>query len=231
MTARSRIMLAGAGAVLALATIVWGGPVLLRHAAFFRVRQVELIGVKYLPPSAVLAGLGLSPTANVFDNVGALERRTEGVAGVVSARVERRLPGTLRVTLVEQVPVAFTPGPNRLVAMDGDGRSLPYDPAASGLDLPIVARADSLLFRTLAVVRSTDSTLFRDVDGARRVSPGSTQLVLEMTGRRLLLDGVPAPEDVRAVSAVRRHLAQTGRPYRELDARYEGWVVVRRSVM
>ena len=227
MTRRQRIALAGVVAVAALAAVVWGGPVLLSRMSFFRVRQVELIGVKYLAPDSVLSRLGLSRTANLFDDAGVIERRAADLPGVVSATVERRLPGTLRVTVVEQVPVAFAPGADRLVAMDGDGKTLPYDAATSGLDLPVMAWPDSLLLRTLAVVRSTDSTLFRDVDGVRRATGGG--LVLELGGRRLLLEGVPAPEDVRAVSAVRRHLAQSGRTYRELDARYEGWVVVRRS--
>lgn len=216
-------------ALVALVLVVgaWAGPVSLRRVSFFRVRQVELIGVKYLAPDSVLAAMALPRAANLFDDAAAIEGRAATLPGVVSARVERRLPGTLRVSIVEQVPVAFSPGPDRLVAMDGDGRPLPYNPAATGLDLPVVVRPDTLLLRSLAVVRTTDSTVFRDVDGAHRTSRGG--VVLELGGRRVVLDGVPAPEDVRAVSAVRRHLGQSGRPYCELDTRYEGWVVVRRS--
>ncbi len=229
MTRGARVLLAGGAALAALGAVVWGGPSILRHVAFFRVRQVELIGVKYLAPDSVLAGLGLSAAANLFDDAGAIERRATDLPGVVNARVERRLPGTLRVTLVERVPIAFAPGPDRLVALDADGRPLPYDPAASGLDLPVMPRPDTLLLRTLAVVRFTDSTLFREVGTARRMAAGSAALVLEVNGGRVLFGGVPSADDIRVVGAVRRHLAQTGRPYRELDTRYEGWVVVRRS--
>jgi cell division protein FtsQ len=208
----------------------WAVPESLQRMSFFRVRQVELIGVRYLAPDSVLAHLGLSSTQNLFDDAGAIEARVAQIAGVVSAQVDRKLPGTLRVTIVEQMPVAFAPGAGRLVAMNGDGQALPYDPVESGLDLPMVARPDSLLLRALAVVRTTDSTVFRDVDGARRRSANrGNDVVLEMNGRRVLLDGVPTPDDVRTVSAVRRHLAQSGRSYRELDTRYQGWVVVRRG--
>jgi cell division protein FtsQ len=199
----------------------------LRHIGFFRVRQVELTGVRYLSPDSVLAALALRPDQNVFDDADAIEQRAETLGGVVSAKVERKLPGTLKISVLERVPVAFAPGPDRMVALDGDGHSLPYDPAATALDLPVIQRSDTLLVRTLSVVRLADSALFQDVDAARRGSQGG--VTLELSSARVLLPGVPAPEDVRTVGAVRRHLASTGRRYDELDARYEGWVIVRRS--
>jgi hypothetical protein len=54
-------------------------------------------------------------------------------------------------------------------------------------------------------------------------------VLLELGPRRVLLRGIPTIDDVQAVAAVRRHLAASGRPYTELDARFEGWVVTRRS--
>jgi hypothetical protein len=53
--------------------------------------------------------------------------------------------------------------------------------------------------------------------------------MLELGQRRVVLRGEPAPEEVQAVAAVRRQLAATGRPYAELDARFAGWIVARRS--
>ena len=47
--------------------------------------------------------------------------------------------------------------------------------------------------------------------------------------RRILLQAVPSVGDVDAVLAVRELLALNGNEYEELDARYGGWVVVRRS--
>jgi cell division protein FtsQ len=164
----------------------------------------------------------------VFDDPDPLTARAESLEGVVSARVERKLPATLRVLVVERVPVAFVAGGARLVAVDGDARALPYDGASTPLDLPIVSEGDSLAVRALSVVRSTDSTLFREIDSARRGSRG--EIRLEVASGQVILPPVPAPEDVRAVAAVRRHLEAAGRAYRELDTRYRGWVVVRRSL-
>jgi cell division protein FtsQ len=202
-------------------------PLALRYVPFFRLRQVELVGVRYLAPDSVLAALALRPDQNVFDDTGEIQRRAVAVAGVVSATVERRLPGTLRISILERVPVAFTPEGNRLVALDGDGKRLPYDAAASGLDLPVIGRTDSLLVRTLSVVRLADSALFQDVDAARRGARGS--ITLDLGDRQVLFAGVPQPDDIRAVGAVRRHLASAGRRYDVLDARFNGWFVVRRA--
>jgi cell division protein FtsQ len=199
----------------------------LRQAPFFRVRRVELVGSRYLAPEQLVARLGLAPDQNLFDDTGDIARRVEQVGGVVRARVERRLPGTLRIVVVERVPVAFAPGPSGLVPLDSTGHELPYDPAATGLALPLVPRVDSLLVRALARVRAADSALYQDVDGARRVEGGA--VLLETGRRRVMLRGIPTTDEVRAVAAVRRHLAASGRPYTELDARFEGWVVARRS--
>jgi len=213
-----------AGAVLAA---VWLGPLALRELGVFRVRRVELVGTRYLAPDRLVARLGLQPDQNLFDDVRAIARRAEQVPGVVSARVERRLPGTLRIVVVERAPVAFAPGPNGLVALDADAEQLPYDPAATGLDLPVVPRPDSVVLGALARVRAADSTLYQEVQTAE-LGPNGV-VIVHLGARRLLLRGVPPLEVVQAVAAVRRHLAMSGRRYAELDARYRGWVVVRRS--
>jgi hypothetical protein len=47
--------------------------------------------------------------------------------------------------------------------------------------------------------------------------------------RRILMPAVPSVGDVDAVLAVRELLAKIDEQYQELDARYGGWVVVRRK--
>jgi len=216
---------AGAAALLLGGVLL--GPLALRQVAFFRLRRVELVGTRYLAPDQVVSRLGLAPKQSLFDGTGQIARRVESVGGVVSARVERRLPGTLRITVTERVPVAFAPGPGGLVPLDAAGRALPYDPAATGLALPLVPRADAVILAALAQVRSADSALYQEVDAARRGDGGG--VLLELGPRRVLLRAKPTIDEVQAVAAVRRHLAASGRPYAELDARFQGWVVGRRS--
>jgi hypothetical protein len=104
---------------------------------------------------------------------------------------------------------------------------LTYDPTESGLDLPIVQRADTVLARVLAIVWAADSVLYEHVDVARL---GENRVViLELGSTEVILRQEPTIDEVKAVALVRRHLTATGRPYDELDVRFEGRVIVRGS--
>jgi len=205
-------------------------PLMLQRLAFFRVRQVELVGVRNLTPDAVIAALRLGPGASVFSDTRLLADRVRGLAGVADARVMRRLPAMLTVEVREVEPAALAPGPRGsrgLVVVDAAGRPLPFDPARSGLDLPIVARADSGVVGVLALVQSVDPALFQTITGARTI--GRNGVSLEIGSRRLVVGRDAGPEVIRAVTLVAQDLAAKGQPYAELDARFAGQVVVRRK--
>jgi hypothetical protein len=214
------------GALVA-ALVVWAGaPAVLRHAEFFRVRQIELVGVRNLAPDAVIGALRLPAGASVWDDLDVLTVRVRRLHGVADARVVRRLPGALKVVVREVEPVAFVPGPRGMTVVDAGGRALSFDPARSAPDLPVAASADTGLIGLLARLQQTDPELFHDVTAARRVR---RDVVLEMGARRLLLRGDAGPEVIQGVALVAQHLAARGRTYAELDARFLGQVVVRRK--
>ena len=221
MKRRGRWLLLGTGVTVALVV----SPFVLRQMAFFRVRRIEVVGARYLMPERIVEALGLAMDQNLFDPVGEAERRVEAVSGIVRAEIGRRPPGTLRVTVVEREPVALAPGKAGLVPVDCDAALLPYDPARSGLALPIVERADSVLLRALCVVRASDSALYAAVQGVRPGGGGS--VMLELEEQRVWLNGTPSTSDVEAVALVRQHLEETGRAFAELDARYRGLVYAR----
>lgn len=220
MTKRGRLALLAAGLAVLVSAPWW-----LRAVPFFEVRRVELVGVRYLPPERVLEALGLAERQPLFAPLGDAEDRVRAVPGVVSAEVDRRLPATIRVTVVERPPVAFASGPGGMVPLDCDARPLPYDPAATGMSLPLVTAADERLTRALCVVRAADSTLYREVELARR--DGAHDLTLELEDQRVRLRGVPTTDEILAVVTVRRHLAANGPAMRELDARFAGGVIAR----
>ncbi len=225
---RRRLVLAIAGGAVALGGLLLT-PRILRPMAFFRVRQIELIGVRYVAPDDVLESLQLRPDQSVFDDLDVLEERASSVAGVVRARVKRVLPGTLRVDVSERIPIAFAPGPEGFVTLDALARPLPFDPTMSAVDLPIVARPDTLLVGALGAVRFASRDLYDEVDWAETVRGVGGGVRLVLGDLRILMQAVPAVSDVDAVLAVRELLARTGREYAELDARYAGWVVVRQG--
>ncbi|HEV8304725.1 MAG TPA: FtsQ-type POTRA domain-containing protein [Gemmatimonadales bacterium] len=226
----SRRALGWGGAVLAVLALSLVAPSLLRRLAFFRVRQVELVGVRNLDPDAVLAALRLSPEASVFDDTRLLADRVRGLAGVADARVARRPPAALKVTVQEVEPVAFVPAPRGLLVVDAAARALPFDPArggGAGLDLPVAQVADSGVVGVLARIQAFDPVLFQDIGAARKYGRGD--VLLELGSRRVLLTREAGPEVIQAVVLVARDLAAKARPYAELDARYAGQVVVRRK--
>ncbi len=214
------------GAVLMGAALV-ATPLVLRQLSFFQVRQVELVGLRSLPPESVLMHLDLAPDRNLFASNRSVERRAREFPGVVNARATRRLPGTLRIVLDERPAVALAPGPVGMVALDSAARPLPYDPEVTGLDLPIIPRPDTMLARTLWQVRVADSALFREVQSARRM--GTDAVMLELPGQELVLRGVPSGDQIRTGGVVREHLAATGTRVRWLDARFAGRVFARRG--
>lgn len=208
------------------ATLIVTGVVSLRWVPFFRVRQVELVGVRYLAPERVLAALDMKASQNVFDRVRPLRQRLERLPGVLQAQIDRRLPGTLRVRVVERAPVAFVSGPEGMVALDCNARPLPYDPTRGGLDLPVARRADRAVLGTLCAVRAADTLLYRSVDLAYG---GDDAVTLKLAAQRVVVRSYPSPAEIRAVVSVRRHLAGTGERVSVLDARFKGWVVAQRS--
>ncbi len=216
-----------AGLVVAVTASPWWGPLVLRRFRFFEVRRIEVVGARYIAPAAIIGSLGLTAKASVWSDTRALARRVRSLGGVEAVTVARRLPATLRVTVVETEPVALAEGPSGLVPVATDGRPLPYDPATAPVDAPIVERVEAPLLAALATVRATDLGLFADIAAARAAGGGDGGVVLELEEGRLVLATPVDPAVVRAVAAVRRDLATRGQSWRELDGRYRGWVVAR----
>ena len=227
MPRASRRVLLWAGAVMAMIVIWMAAPIGLRRLAFFRVRQVELVGIRYLDADRVLAALRMSPRASVFDDTEVLAERLRGLEGVADASVIRRPPGSLKVIVREVEPIALVANARgALAVVDAEGKSLPFELGA--LDLPVVQSADSGVVRVLARVQAFDPALYQSIDAARRTDTQRGDVLLELGTHRVLLSPNAGPEVIQAVTLVVRDLAARGRPYTELDGRYAGQVVVRR---
>jgi hypothetical protein len=222
---RRVLVVVGGALMLGLA---WAfSPLVFQHVSFFRVRQIELVGVHFHSPDRLLKALDIESDRNLFESLSDIEERAVALPGVVSAKAKRRMPGTLTIVVEERAPVAFVPTSTGLLAIDAEAHPLTYDPTESGLDLPIVQRADTVLARVLAIVWAADSVFCEHVDAARL---GENRVViLELGSTEVILRQEPTIDEVKAVALVRRHLTATGRPYDELDVRFEGRVIVRGS--
>lgn len=227
--------LAGRGAlvVTVCAAVVIGLPRLFSTFDYFHVQTVQLEGARFLTPTAVIAALGADTSASVFDDPSRFEAKVEGIPLVASAKVRRRLPGTLVVTIVERTPVALMPTADGFRGVDSAGTRLPIDPALSAFDAPIVLPssgprdtvADRRLFNLLGAIRARDPALFDAIEEVRRVSAKewhirTTRQLVRVTpevtlGR--LADIFPVEQDLarRRIRAV------------ELDLRFRNHVIAR----
>jgi hypothetical protein len=130
---------------------------------------------------------------------------------VRDARISRRLPGSIRVTIREADAVALTEREGRLVPLDVRGRPLPFDPTRPADDLPL-APADAAVAAVLALIRDTD--------------PGQ-DVALELAGGRVLFRADASSDEVRDLALIVDLLSREGRAWRELDARFTSRIVVR----
>ena len=217
-----RRLLLAAGA-LALVAVVLAGSRLVRNLSFFEVRRIELVGGHYLTPAAVARALAIPPGTSIFDDTAPLEARVLGMAGVREARIARRIPGTLRVTIREAEAVALAERSGRLVLLDARGRVLPFDPTSPAADLPL-ADPDPLVAGVLDRVRETDPDLFAGIDRGSRVRQ---DVVLEVGGGRVYFRAEATEEEIRDLVLIRDLLTRERKSWRELDARFSSRVIVR----
>jgi cell division septal protein FtsQ len=213
------------GAVTGALVLWFAVPLLLRHLEFFRVRRVEIVGVRYLEAAKVIEAARIPPRASVFDDLDPMAARLAKLTGVTGAKVGWRAPGTLRLEVTEAVPVALTPKGDRLAMLNEQAEVLPFDPLGSAPDLPVLIGGGRLVAAGLARVMEYDPGLFARIDAAWRVGQ---DVVFEVDGRRYWFGSRLTAEDIRAVTAVEQALARQGRVYQELDGRFAGQVVVRR---
>ncbi len=206
-----------------LLLLLAGGFRLLRSLAFFEVRRLELVGGRYLTPASVALAIGVPSRASIFDDLAPLEKKARAIPGVLTVRISRRIPGTIRVTLQEAEPVALAERSGRLVLLDGSGQVLPFNPTKPAADLPL-ADVDPAVTGVLALVREADPALFSRVERATRVHQ---DVALDVAAGRILFRAGVSSAEVRDLSAVADHLARGGRSWRELDARFASRVVVR----
>ena len=224
----SRRGLRGAVVVLALGVVgsaPWWGPRILSHMSYFQIRHVEVSGQRYLPPGEILSLLSVDTTISIWTDLGLLESRLTAHPEIRSARLERRLPGTLMVHVTENLPVAFVPAARGLGAVDEDGDVLPLDPSRVDVDLPVVQRADTALLSLLADLRQQSPKLFGRISAARRNARGEFELTLPSYAVRT--DASVTAARLADIIPVEQDLTRRGSRIAELDLRFRDQVIAR----
>jgi cell division septal protein FtsQ len=172
------------GALFLIAIIMaaaWGTRAGARKMAFFRIRTVEIRGVRYLEPNEVLARLQIDTLTSLWDDLEPLRQRVRRHPQVSDARIERRPPGKIVVIVRENLPVALIQTASGLVPFDSLGRQLPIDPSRTNLDLPIVASTDPVLLKLVGAIRAAEPRVFARIEEARRA--GRDEILLTLSPR------------------------------------------------
>jgi cell division protein FtsQ len=211
--------------LLAIVASPWWGRALLQQMDFFRVRRVELQGVRYALPDEIVSRLRVDTTASIWDDVSPLEARAEEHPQVRSVRIRRKLPGTLVVLVTENPPVALVSTARGLVVTDAAGDSLPVDPTTMDVDLPVLASRDTLLLRLLGEVLAEEPALFARVSEAGRNSRGG--IVLTLAEFRILADEAVTAARLAEVLPVELDLARRAWRAEEIDVRFRDQVIAR----
>ncbi len=148
---------------------------------FFHVRTVEVEGVRYLDPSTVLERMAIDTMRSVWDDYAPLVARVKSLPQVSNVVITRKLPGTLLVTIQENLPVALSPSPRGLEAVDSAGVVLPINPASTDLDLPVALQRDFAMLRLLGSLRLHEPILFRRISDIAR--DGKDGVVMQLAPR------------------------------------------------
>lgn len=131
--------LRGVGILLALVALAGGGFLWFRTSSLVAVRQVKISGVS--GPDAARIRSALRNAAREMTTLdvrmGALRTAVQPYPVVKHLRVSTGFPHTMRIDVIEQVPVAVVSDAGRLVPVSADGTLL-HDASTSGA-LPTIA--------------------------------------------------------------------------------------------
>lgn len=221
-----RLALGALVAVVLLAIPLWGPPV-LTHLAFFQVRRVEILGLRYTPASEVLQRLRVDTTRSVWHPLAPLEARVAAHPQIADVVITRKLPGTLVVSVTERRPVALVSVGSELRAVDERGVRLPLDPSRTPVDAPLVSTTpqDARVYRLLGEVQRSAPRLYARISSVRSAGPGELLLQFADLSVRALTTATLAR--LSDIEPVERDLARRNLRAAELDLRYRDQVIAR----
>ncbi len=111
----------------------------LEHAASLRVQDVVIEGRANTPEPLLRAALGVRRgDAMLGFSLEGARARVESLSWVKHAVIERRLPGTIKVSLTERRPFAVWQNQGRFVLIDRAGQVVANEDVAAFGDLPLV---------------------------------------------------------------------------------------------
>jgi cell division protein FtsQ len=143
----------------------------------FAVRHVEIVGAKNTPAAQLQNLTRAYVGENLFKiDITRVQRELGAVNWVSRIEIEKRLPDTLRIRIVERRPVALVETAQGLTYVDESGVAFAaLSPAVGSAELPLIADASGPELRRcvqmLEQLRRQDAVLYSRVSEIRPIAP------------------------------------------------------------
>lgn len=201
--------------ITAVAALIVAGFAVAYLSPVLTVRTIDVDGAVTVSEDEIVADLGI-PLGEKLVRVdaGSAAQRVAAIPALASVRVQRMYPSTVRVTVVERVPVVFVDQPDGTHLLDADAVDFALAPPPVGVVRLVTenpAPGDPATTSALAVLDSLPPPLRDQVGEVRANSVSDVSLIL-LDGRTLVWGDSQRSERKSAVA-----LALLSQPGQILD--------------
>ncbi len=194
--------------------IVVGLGLLLYFTPLMSARDTVVTGLGVVTQEEVVAAAGVAPGTPLLQvDTDAVAERVAEIRRVASARVQREYPSTLRITVVERVPVVVKDFPDGPHLFDRDGVDFAIGPPPPGvpfLDTENPGPNDAPTKAALQVMTSLRPEVAAEV--ARVAAPSVAAITLQLVDGRQVVWGTTDRTEEKALK-LGALLTQPGQTY------------------
>jgi cell division protein FtsQ len=197
-----------------MSVLVVGLGLLLYFTPIMSARNIVVVGLGAVTQDEVNAAAAVSPGTPLLQvNTDAVAERVAEIRRVASARVQRQYPSTLRVTVVERVPVVVKDYPDGPHLFDKDGVDFATAPPPAGvpyLDTDHPGPSDPPTKSALQVMTALRPEVAGQV--ARIAAPSVASITLTLIDGRTVVWGTTDRTEEKALK-LGALLTQPGQTY------------------
>jgi cell division protein FtsQ len=199
---------------VALAVVIVGLGLLLYFTPVMSARDIVITGLGAVPQEEVLAAAAVKPGTPLLQvDTDAVADRVATIRRVASGRVQREYPSTLRITVVERVPIVLKDYPDGPHLFDRDGvdfATAPPPPGLPYLDADTPGPGDPPTQAALAVMTALRPEVAGQV--SRIAAPSVAAITLTLADGRVVVWGTTERTEEKA-QKLAALLTQAGQTY------------------
>jgi cell division septal protein FtsQ len=217
-----------------IAALIAGGIWIWRQTqsdARFAVKQIEIAGAVHAPRADIDRVAQRYIGLNLFKiDIARVQRDLGGVGWIRRIDIEKKLPDTLRIQIIERAPLALVRDGGQLKYADENGVAFAaLTPSAGDDDLPIITgAAGSELTRTIALLRdlrARDREIYSRISEVRPVPPRGFAIFDRELGAFVYADAENVSAKWRSLYAILR--AENNPRIEYADLRFADRVIVK----